>query len=339
MTFTLSSCFKDYNERVLLKDNWVEFDLATSVSKASGKNYPIVPGVDKLTGYGKFRINMTGLQSNVDQEIDFKVVEEESNAVEGYHYSFAANKKILIPANSSFGYLEIYVHPEPTGSALLVVELLPNDNFKVMENYKAIGIPLDYLSIIPDPSTVHDMGTFIKYDSVTVGSYSNNSIGAFVNMQTGAVHSRTQSSQDSHLIDLNYQWSGSNNANFMSIAGSEIVSFGAPINNIVSAWPTRNETTFIRYTNIDADDELIYENITSGADIETAYNNAVTNVASRSGYSATTFGPGRRVRDMQVGDIIFFRSIERDYYAIIRIKSIVTGAPGSITFEYKTQKL
>lgn len=339
LSVALSSCFKDYNDRALLKDNWVEFDLATSISKATGKNYSIVPGIDKITAVGRYRVNMTGYQSPQDIRLKFKVVDEESTAIEGYHYTFPNGNDIIIPANSSFGYLEVNVLPDPSGSAVLVVELLGDENIKPMDNYKSIAIPLDYLSINPLPEHFHDKGTYIQVDSVTVGSYNNNLLGCFVNMQTGAVHSRTQSKQDSHILDLNYQWSSSNNANFMSIQGQEIIDFGNPVRGIVTEWTVRNESNFIRYTNITSADNDIFDNISSGTDIENAYQDAVANVASRAGYSLTTYGPGRRIRDCKVGDIIFFRSIDRGYYAIMRITGLVTGANGSITFEYKTQKL
>src|SRR5690606_35782478 len=79
-----------------------------------------------------------------DQTISYRVVPEETTAIEGLHYNIPNNGTFVIPANSTTGYLSLDVldFPAETGTNTVVLELIGNDQIKVSENYKRIGVPI-----------------------------------------------------------------------------------------------------------------------------------------------------------------------------------------------------
>ncbi|HEY8387662.1 MAG TPA: hypothetical protein VIK74_03615, partial [Parasegetibacter sp.] len=161
---SLTSCFKKYEEDFLFRDFQVEFDLASWQSDAPGKTYPIAGPYDKGSGTITFQVNLIGGQKPTAQTLRYKIVPEESTAQEGYHFSLADNGTFEIPANSSFGYVTINIldFPPQTGTAVLVLDLVGNDEIKVSENYKRIGISI---SLTGPPSTLYPLHTQIGADA------------------------------------------------------------------------------------------------------------------------------------------------------------------------------
>ena len=69
-----------------------------------------------------------------------------TDAIEGTHFTVPTGKKILIPANSSFGYLKITIlDAGATAGAARVIGLELDDSgtLKPNENYKRIGLAID----------------------------------------------------------------------------------------------------------------------------------------------------------------------------------------------------
>src|SRR5690606_4086973 len=106
-----SACFEDYEERYQFTDNRVEFQDAVINANSPGKTFPILAPLANDVGTVQYRINMTGEQQDVARTVDFRVVPEETTAVEGKDYALPDGESIAIPANSSFGYLALEVLP------------------------------------------------------------------------------------------------------------------------------------------------------------------------------------------------------------------------------------
>jgi hypothetical protein len=153
-----SSCIKN-DEKVFTGDTVVEFDATVLNTPATGKAYPLLtrvpgygrpvftstppdPGITRTSGTIKFRVNLVGPQSAKDQVINYRVVDAESTAVAGTHYTTGTS--FSIPANSSFGEISINVlNPGVTGTAkTLVIELLGNNEVKPSANYKFLGLSI-----------------------------------------------------------------------------------------------------------------------------------------------------------------------------------------------------
>lgn len=145
-SFLFSSCMKDVDDDFYFRDAVVEFENATTLTKAPGKNYPLLPILARNSGVTEYRINLLGEQLPQNQNLVFRVIPEESTAVEGEHYSLPNGNTILLPANESFGYLEVEVLDFPeggSGTVLVVFELVGNETVRPSENYKQIGVRIN----------------------------------------------------------------------------------------------------------------------------------------------------------------------------------------------------
>lgn len=141
LLLTFTSCQEDYNERYLLVDNYIEFEEAVSATVAVGKNFPII-NKTVAASYDAFRlqINMTGEQLTSDQNLAWRVVEEESTAVAGRDYEIENGGVLVLPASSSQAFLGVKPLNGGQNGSVLVLELVGNDFVEPMENYKRLGL-------------------------------------------------------------------------------------------------------------------------------------------------------------------------------------------------------
>ncbi|NGM60671.1 hypothetical protein G5B30_01955 [Sphingobacterium sp. SGG-5] len=343
--FMLTSCFKDYNEDFLITKKTVEFEDAVVNSNASGRNYPLLGHIFELNGTVSYRVNMFGEQSDVPQQIAYRVVEEQTTAVEGTDFRFVTGNSLTVPAHSSFGYLQVEVLPTIAGSKLLVIELLGNDQVEVSPNYRMVGIPMSDAVLKPDPNVVVDHGDYFHVTELTLGGDNNTDLGCFLDMQTGNIYNWEAAALFPDKANVAYFHSGPNYANFVFPGLSSMSTAWGPYYNRIRNWSVAPTGTVVRYTNIQPADDAIFDNISSAATIEAAVLAAQANVGVRHG-SASTYGPGERVRSLANGDIVFLYSSTHDFYAVIRVIEAVQGSSTdpevsskyTMKFEYKVQK-
>jgi hypothetical protein len=159
ITLLLSSCIEQ--DELLFEDSVVEFDASTweakSVVGGVAKNYLLLtrvpkygwptttadPLIARTSGTVKLRVNLVGAQRSTAEEVTFKVVPEETTAIEGVHYTTTG--KVTIPANSSFGELEVKILNPGTSSATpvnLVLQLDGNASLPASANYSRLGIQI-----------------------------------------------------------------------------------------------------------------------------------------------------------------------------------------------------
>lgn len=155
-SLSLTGCIKDDGD-VVFDKSVIEFDAATYNAKATGKNYPLLtrvpgyglpvltanPAITRASGIIKFRVNLVGKQRLEASSIDYTVVAAESTAIAGTHFNTSG--KITIPANSSFGEVEVQVINPGVASAtpvILVLEVKATGDLNPNENYKRIGLSI-----------------------------------------------------------------------------------------------------------------------------------------------------------------------------------------------------
>ena len=166
-----AGCFKSYDDDFILKGFLVEFDAATWQSKAPGKTYPILPTVEKGSGIQKFKVNLLGGQMATAQAGRFRVVAEESTAIEGKHFRLVNDGTFEIAANSSTAEaaIEVLDFPAESGSATLVLELMGNEEIKVSENYKRIGLSISLTGAPSQGSALHSqIGPESFYNAIAI---------------------------------------------------------------------------------------------------------------------------------------------------------------------------
>ena len=169
ITLATSSCIE--NEEITLKQEFIEVDAATFNSNAVDKDYPVLsrkptpgrqiytattngwpadPLITRTSGKVQLRVNLVAPQSDVDQVISYVVVPNETYtsgsivadaAVKGTHFNTGGT--FTIPANSSFGFIEIDIlNPGSalTTEKLIVIELIGNDKYKPNTLDKRVGV-------------------------------------------------------------------------------------------------------------------------------------------------------------------------------------------------------
>ena len=178
---SLSGCIK--NEPVILSSKHAEFDATALNSNAAGLTYPII---GRIPGYGRvsntldstlrryqqtvrLRVNLVGPQSSQSETVGYEIftspvttfsmpatisgqtpsatgaVLTVTDAVAATHFT-ALSGTLTIPANSSFGYLDLPIlNAGPTAAAGSFLGLRLNDKgtIKASFNYRELGLVID----------------------------------------------------------------------------------------------------------------------------------------------------------------------------------------------------
>lgn len=168
---SLSSCLKD-NE-IKYEGNFVEMDAAVYTANSAGQTYPIItrlpqygqpiisaniaatatqpailadPLITRASGTIKFRVNLVGRQKSTATVIGYTIFATGTTAVSGTHYTTGST--ISIPANSSYGEIEVQILNTGTSSTTvrdLVLELTGASDLPPSENEKRVGIRISQL--------------------------------------------------------------------------------------------------------------------------------------------------------------------------------------------------
>lgn len=136
-----SSCFKNNDEDFYLKDFRAEFQDAVINNNAPGENYPLLAALRTDAGLKSYQVNLMGGLKPTEQVLKVKILDDETTAVQGVHYTLPKGLNITIPANSAFGYLDIEIPALTNTNTLRVVfELESSSEIKASANHKRIGI-------------------------------------------------------------------------------------------------------------------------------------------------------------------------------------------------------
>lgn len=347
-TLLLSSCFKNYDEEYFqYTKQTVEFDDAVTISKTSGKYYSTLPAITELHGVKKYRINFFGKQSTVNETINFKIDTQESTAEEGRDFRFVgSNSYAVVPANSSYGYVEIEVLPTILGEKKLVLELLGNENVAVAKSYRGIAIPMTAFGAKIEDSQKEEHADFLYVKEVRLGNHLNTSIPQFLDMKNALTYYwGGAETVDASTINFTYMHSNSTSANQANLIppgfSTMSATWGAATYNKFLNWKgTKLTALFYKVSSPSTTLLNQYATVNSKADIQTLF------TAIRNASGATS---GERIVKVFSGDLIGYYCPELDYYAVIKVINGYTWADFAtlgitadtdfyMDFEYKIQK-
>lgn len=331
----LTSCFEEYEERYLLKENRIEFDDAVVNGNASGKDYPLLAPLEADAGVVSFRVNMTGEQKDYDRTVNFQVVTEETTAREGIDYNFPNGTSFTIPANSSFGYVEVEILPDGGGSPRLVIELVSSDEMKAMARYDRIGLPILYPFTAPNPDNIEELNDIRIFNNITFGCNTNTSVGNYIDLHTGYAYIASGADDHQENIDIIFMRSETGTEhNVIAPASSAVTAWGSS-RRIAEEWTVRNGGTMMLLHDPSSIELEMYTNAVDKAALDAAFDYFEANIEDRPNYS-TYNGPGMRVREVSTGDLLVFRSDDRDVVAIMQVEEAVNGAGGHIRGQLKS---
>lgn len=130
--FIFSSCFQE-KEDFLFKGLFVEFDAVSLAPEPENFQILLEDGQGRVTA----QVNLVGPHQDTDQTIGYHLASA-STAEEGKHCDLNG-QTFMIPAHSSFGYIEFDVMEAaiPAGeSVVLTLVLEGNERIPPSENYK-----------------------------------------------------------------------------------------------------------------------------------------------------------------------------------------------------------
>lgn len=336
-TTFMTGCFKDYEERYLFDENRLEFEDAVTNGNATGKTFPILGPIPADDGEVRLQVNMTGEQADHDRTVSFRVVPEETTAVEGTDFALPKGKEFVIPANSSFGFIEIELLPDGSGSPTIVLELLQSDDMKVLDRYHKIGVRFEYSLTKPDPDKLQEINDILFYENFLIGAHANQNIGNFVDLNTLNVYVRSGAEKDSEHVHFGLMNGSSTGLNFLTpdaTGWSGWASWGD-----IPSWDPINSGEFMRIVTPDQAELDLFDNATSVADLLGARQYFAAILPTRPGYNATNDGPDGRIRHMEPGDMVVYYSAEQQLVALLHIKSAVGSNSGEMVVDIKTGKL
>ncbi|MBT0811977.1 DUF4843 domain-containing protein [Litoribacter ruber] len=137
MVFVFGSCIEQ--NYPIWDGAEVEFQDAVTRAPAAGQTFPRI-AVQNTVGTVNLQVNLVSAQRTSDETITYNIVGDGTSAVAGTHYN--ASGSLVIPANSSFGELEVEILDTGVGTGVvdLLLELEGNANISASENYKRVQI-------------------------------------------------------------------------------------------------------------------------------------------------------------------------------------------------------
>lgn len=187
----------------------------------------------------------------------------------------------------------------------------------------------------PEEDPIQEINDIIYYTQLALGGQDNAETGSFFNIEEAEDYTLPEASSNQENIDLAMLVGASTGINFLAPASSGFQYFGSEISDAVyDGWDIKNDGEFVNIGNLD-DAEAIFEELEFSADIISAFDEAQANVTSIPGYVENENGPGDRIRQVNVGDIIFFKT-ESGTIAVLKITSILPDTAGMVEFEMKT---
>lgn len=170
--------------------------------------------------------------------------------------------------------------------------------------------------------------------SIIAGAASSTAYGSFIDLIKGDIYTNSTAIGQSQQIDLIFQHSASNNANLLTTDCATLNSFAGAY-NVVQQFAQINSSHIFKVKAASAG-FINYDSIISSNQIFSAFENAETALLDLDTYDSVNDGPGDRLRNLAVGDIVFFKSFTRNCYAILRVSAITTGATGNIRLDVKS---
>lgn len=187
----------------------------------------------------------------------------------------------------------------------------------------------------PEEEPIQEINDIIYYTQLALGGQDNAEIGSFFNIEEAVDYTLPEASSNQESIDLGMLVGASTGINFLAPASSGFQYFGSEIRDAVyDGWDIKNDGEFVNIGNLD-EAEAIFEELEFSADIISAFDDAQANVTNVPGYVENENGPGDRIRQVNVGDIIFFKT-ESGTIAVLKITSILPDTAGMVEFEMKT---
>lgn len=161
--------------------------------------------------------------------------------------------------------------------------------------------------------------------------------GSLIDLKAEKVYKVDEGSEKQSDIDLLYAWGKSTKVNLMTPTSNGLKGFGGYRRKIQDAWETKNGGLLIALKGSKKNKKR-YKKLKTGADIQKLYTETAKTIKDEPDWKLMKYGPSRRLVDLEVGDLVLFKSVGRNFYAAGTILYIKEGFQGEIEIEFKVSQ-
>ncbi|ERJ58643.1 hypothetical protein [Sphingobacterium paucimobilis] len=160
--------------------------------------------------------------------------------------------------------------------------------------------------------------------------------GNMVDLDKGRVYPIEEAGYNPKRIDFGFMYGRNTGGNLMVPISQGFLTFGDKFKEALLSWGNnRNNGTFINLGNT-VEAQEIYQKIVSRVQIDALYSEWFDKIMTNPGYDPGKHGPGQRTRPIAVGDVVLFRSENKDTQHILRIVKFVQSQNGTLEIEVKS---
>lgn len=315
LAFTVSGCFDD--DEIVFQDQLLEWEPPNRATNELSMNISLE--VDEVEDRS-FSLRMQYAGPHVSEVLfgEFEVVEDQTTAIEGEHFSIDGDKTLNIPANSSQSEaVEVQIHSSAVAqgeSLSIVLRITQASSVPPMENYK------DFLIRISK-----DEPPSLEPIQVRLDRPGYNASPNMLDVINAERHSRNQARADESLqaqTDFGLWRSSSTELTMMlPTADDRLSGFGSG-RVIIDEWVNKNDGVLMKLPASQENQDL-FDSLETSEDILVAYE-AAEEELDQLGLDVEDHGPGRYIQWIASGELIFFHSTDRNIYMV----ALVGGADG-----------
>lgn len=180
----------------------------------------------------------------------------------------------------------------------------------------------------------------LKTFSITLGGQTNATDPGLLSLEDRRSYSVIEAAGKQDKIDVIFAYGKKTKYNLITPGSNRLKSFGRTINNnIIDVWSTFNKGTLINLKQENGAGQL-FKKIKTKSELKSAYSSWKKDIKEVENYELLDFGPSLSIRNVEVGDILIFRSrVKKDLYAIMRVTGQKSGNKGSMTLDVKVTEV
>lgn len=188
-------------------------------------------------------------------------------------------------------------------------------------------------AIPSDKPGFYQDGNIAMMGGIILGAEVNSNTGNCIDLNKGEVFNLNKASLNDEYIDFVFLYSGGTSVNFFT-PDSDFSGWPA-VNDKIIGWDQRNEGELLRIPHSMENPDEMFDSVKYASEIVNAIRIAKDNMKNAPDYSIYD-GPGKRIRSISLGDIIYFVSKINHVVAVIRVREVAPGHNGSIKLDIKS---
>ncbi len=162
--------------------------------------------------------------------------------------------------------------------------------------------------------------------------------GNMVDLDKGRIYPLEEAGYNPKRIDFGFMYGRSTGGNLMAPISQGFLTFGDKFKDAFLSWGNdRNNGTFINLGN-DQKAQEVFNGVRNADAIEELYKEWLDKIMDVEEYNPGKHGPGQRTRPITIGDVVLFRSENKDTHHIFRINKFVQSQSGLVELEVKSSK-